>query len=91
MSRGPLPDSSSSPPVNMQYGYNTGDLSEDEVTDLPSCAFASRSINSNLQHHYLTNLHHNAEVVCFNAYTVLIRTVQFCGRTERELKIDLKD
>lgn len=44
----------------MQYGYNTGDLSEDEVTDLPSCAFASRSINSNLQHHYLTNLHHNA-------------------------------
>ncbi|XP_048521056.1 helix-loop-helix protein 13 isoform X2 [Dendroctonus ponderosae] len=61
MSRGPLPDSSSSPPVNMQYGYNTGDLSEDEVTDLPSCAFASRSINSNLQHHYLTNLHHNAD------------------------------
>lgn len=42
----------------MQYGYNTGDLSEDELSDLPSCAFASRSINSNLQHHYLTSLHH---------------------------------
>ncbi|KAL1491708.1 hypothetical protein ABEB36_012266 [Hypothenemus hampei] len=58
MSRGhQLPDSSSSPPISMQYSYNTGDLSEDEVSDLPSCAFASRSLNSNLQHHYLTSLH----------------------------------
>ncbi|XP_050307129.1 helix-loop-helix protein 13 isoform X2 [Anthonomus grandis grandis] len=62
MSRGQLPDSSSSPPIHhMQYGYNTGDLSEDEVSDLPSCAFASRSTNSNLQHHYLTSLHHNPD------------------------------
>ncbi|CAG9768221.1 unnamed protein product [Ceutorhynchus assimilis] len=61
MSRGQLPDSSSSPPMNMQYGYGTGDLSEDEVSDLPSCAFASRSTNSNIQHHYLTSLHHNTD------------------------------
>ncbi|XP_066147401.1 helix-loop-helix protein 13 isoform X2 [Euwallacea fornicatus] len=61
MSRGQLPDSSSSPPINMQYGYNTGELSEDELSDLPSCAFASRSMNSNLQHHYLTSLHHSTE------------------------------
>ncbi|XP_030761410.1 helix-loop-helix protein 13 isoform X2 [Sitophilus oryzae] len=61
MSRGQLPDSSSSPPMNIQYGYNTGDLSEDEVSDLPSCVFASRSSNSSLQHHYLTSLHQNTE------------------------------
>ncbi|XP_045470582.1 helix-loop-helix protein 13 isoform X2 [Harmonia axyridis] len=58
-SRGQLPDSSSSP---MQFGgYSAGELSEDEVTDLPSCAFASRSTASStqLQHHYLTTLHHS--------------------------------
>ncbi|KAK9888641.1 hypothetical protein WA026_000869 [Henosepilachna vigintioctopunctata] len=58
-SRGQLPDSSSSP---MQFGgYSAGELSEDEVTDLPSCAFANRSTPSStqLQHHYLTNLHHS--------------------------------
>ncbi|XP_060517967.1 basic helix-loop-helix transcription factor scleraxis isoform X2 [Cylas formicarius] len=67
MSRGQLPDSSSSPPIklrcSLQFGYNTGDLSEDEVQDLPSCAFASRSSNANLQHHYLTTIHHNADSV----------------------------
>lgn len=45
----------------MHYGYNTGDLSEDEVSDLPSCAFASRASNSNIQHHYLTSLHHSSD------------------------------
>ncbi|CAH0556628.1 unnamed protein product [Brassicogethes aeneus] len=63
MSRGQLPDSSSSPPMNMQFGgYSAGELSEEEVSDLPSCAFASRpSSNSSLQHHYLTTLHHNPD------------------------------
>ncbi|XP_076271097.1 basic helix-loop-helix domain-containing Fer2 isoform X2 [Rhynchophorus ferrugineus] len=61
MSRGQLPDSSSSPPINMQYGFNTGDLSEDEVSDLPSCAFASRSSNAGLQHHYLSSLHQSPD------------------------------
>ncbi|XP_025829511.1 helix-loop-helix protein 13-like isoform X1 [Agrilus planipennis] len=57
-----LPDSSSSP-VNFHYGgYGGnagGELSEDEVSDLPSCAFATRS--TTVQHHYLTSLHHPAE------------------------------
>ncbi|XP_056644961.1 helix-loop-helix protein 13 isoform X3 [Diorhabda carinulata] len=53
-----LPDSSSSPP-------SAGDISEDEVSDLPSCVFASRpSSNSGLQHHYLTSLHHNSDSQC---------------------------
>ncbi|XP_063901983.1 helix-loop-helix protein 13 isoform X4 [Zophobas morio] len=62
-SRGQLPDSSSSPPINMQFGgYSAGELSEEEVSDLPSCAFASRQTSSsNLQHHYLTTLHHNSD------------------------------
>ncbi|KAG5890240.1 hypothetical protein JTB14_030172 [Gonioctena quinquepunctata] len=59
-----LPDSSSSPP-NLQFGYSAGDLSEDEVSDLPSCAFASRApSNAGIQHHYLTSLHHNADSQC---------------------------
>ncbi|XP_049822314.1 helix-loop-helix protein 13 isoform X2 [Aethina tumida] len=62
--RGQLPDSSSSPPMNLQFGgYSAGELSEEEVSDLPSCAFATRSnsanSSSNLQHHYLSTLHHN--------------------------------
>ncbi|CAH1284706.1 unnamed protein product [Diabrotica balteata] len=53
-----LPDSSSSPP-------SAGDMSEDEVSDLPSCAFASRpSSNSSLQHHYLSSLHHGGDGQC---------------------------
>ncbi|KAF5291703.1 hypothetical protein FQR65_LT11396 [Abscondita terminalis] len=61
--RSQMPDSSSSPPINLQYGsYNGGDLSEDEVSDLPSCAFASRAASStNIQHHYLTSLHHGPD------------------------------
>jgi hypothetical protein len=45
----------------MQFsGYSAGELSEEEVSDLPSCAFATRqTANSNLQHHYLSTLHHN--------------------------------
>lgn len=59
-----LPDSSSSPP-SLQFGYSAGDISEDEVSDLPSCVFASRpSSNSGLQHHYLTSLHHNSDSQC---------------------------
>ncbi|XP_018578976.1 helix-loop-helix protein 13 [Anoplophora glabripennis] len=62
-----LPDSSSSPP-NLQFGYSAGDISEDEVSDLPSCAFASRpTSNSGIQHHYLTSLHHNADSQCGGA------------------------
>ncbi|XP_015835414.1 uncharacterized protein Fer2 isoform X1 [Tribolium castaneum] len=61
--RGQLPDSSSSPPINMQFGgYSAGELSEEEVSDLPSCAFATRQTStSNLQHHYLSTLHHNPD------------------------------
>lgn len=46
---------------SMQFGaFSAGDLSEEEVSDLPSCAFAGRpTSNSGLQHHYLSNLHHN--------------------------------
>ncbi|XP_050514138.1 helix-loop-helix protein 13 isoform X1 [Diabrotica virgifera virgifera] len=59
-----LPDSSSSPP-SLQFGYSAGDMSEDEVSDLPSCAFASRpSSNSSLQHHYLSSLHHGGDGQC---------------------------
>ncbi|XP_017774651.1 PREDICTED: uncharacterized protein LOC108561294 isoform X2 [Nicrophorus vespilloides] len=56
-----LPDSSSSPPINLQYGnYNaTDDLSEEELSELPSCAFAGRNSGNNMQHHYLTNMHHS--------------------------------
>ncbi|KAK9745630.1 Helix-loop-helix DNA-binding domain [Popillia japonica] len=62
-SRSQLPDSSSSPPINMQFGgFSAGELSEEEVSELPSCAFAGRpSSNSAIQHHYLTSLHHNAD------------------------------
>ncbi|XP_065157932.1 basic helix-loop-helix transcription factor scleraxis isoform X2 [Atheta coriaria] len=59
-----LPDSSSSPPINLQYGYNAqDDLSEEELSELPSCAFASRASSStnSLQHHYLSNMHHSNE------------------------------
>ncbi|XP_022899915.1 helix-loop-helix protein 13 isoform X2 [Onthophagus taurus] len=61
MSSRQLPDSSSSPPINMQFGgFSAGELSEEEVTELPSCAFATRATSSStsLQHHYLTSLHH---------------------------------
>lgn len=46
----------------MQFGgFSAGELSEEEVSELPSCAFAGRpSSNSAIQHHYLTSLHHNA-------------------------------
>ena len=47
---------------SMQFGgFSAGELSEEEVSELPSCAFANRptSSGSNLQHHYLTSLHHN--------------------------------
>ncbi|KAK5646459.1 hypothetical protein RI129_004923 [Pyrocoelia pectoralis] len=58
-----MPDSSSSPPISLQYGgYGGGDLSEDEVSDLPSCAFASRAVSSNsIQHHYLSSIHHGSD------------------------------
>nr|CAH7751313.1 unnamed protein product [Callosobruchus chinensis] len=72
-----LPDSSSSPPNSQQFGYSAGgaggaagpDLSDDEMTDLPSCAFASRpaSNSSGMQHHYLASLHHSAESPCNGA------------------------
>ncbi|XP_023016506.1 basic helix-loop-helix domain-containing Fer2 isoform X2 [Leptinotarsa decemlineata] len=53
-----LPDSSSSPP-------NAGDISEDEVSDLPSCAFASRAPpTTGIQHPYLSSIHHNADSQC---------------------------
>ncbi|XP_072397654.1 helix-loop-helix protein 13 isoform X6 [Diabrotica undecimpunctata] len=49
----------------LQFGYSAGDMSEDEVSDLPSCAFASRpSSNSSLQHHYLSSLHHGGDGQC---------------------------
>ncbi|CAH1973572.1 unnamed protein product [Acanthoscelides obtectus] len=69
-----LPDSSSSPPNSQQFGYSAGagagaDLSDDEMTDLPSCAFASRpsSNSSGMQHHYLASLHHSADSPCNGA------------------------
>lgn len=47
----------------MQFSaFSGGELSEDEVSDLPSCAFAGRPTSSTatISHHYLSNLHHNS-------------------------------
>lgn len=48
--------------LSMQFGgFSAGELSEEEVSELPSCAFAGRSTSSSaIQHHYLTSLHHSA-------------------------------
>lgn len=47
----------------MQFSaFSGGELSEDEVSDLPSCAFAGRPTSSTatIPHHYLSSLHHNS-------------------------------
>lgn len=69
----------------MQYGYNTGDLSEDELSDLPSCAFASRSINSNLQHPYLTSLHHTQGELNFSS--LKLELFNFCSLQKQILAV----
>ncbi|KAI4465228.1 basic helix-loop-helix transcription factor twist [Holotrichia oblita] len=62
--------------LSMQFGgFSAGELSEEEVSELPSCAFAGRpTSNSAIQHHYLTSLHHNAAPSCFN-YIVMCSSI----------------
>ncbi|KAJ8958853.1 hypothetical protein NQ318_019617 [Aromia moschata] len=52
--------------LSLQFGYSAGDISEDEVSELPSCAFASRPGSNSIQHHYLP-LHHNPDSQCGGA------------------------
>ncbi|XP_044743365.1 helix-loop-helix protein 13 isoform X2 [Chrysoperla carnea] len=58
MSRSQVPDSSSSPPLNLNYGNNQNGYegNDEDVSDLPSCVYANRTRTHAIQHVYLHSL-----------------------------------